>query len=99
MACVGIHLADDSLYTSSGHGPSAWEDITSYEALYPYSQNSSYFDYPYGGFGGGQPGLLKPDIATYTNSVRTTNIIGGYANFGGTSAATPQLRYRWTACV
>jgi hypothetical protein len=44
-----------------------------------------------GGFGGGLPGLIKPDEVTYTNSVMTTNLNTGYTLFSGTSAATPQL--------
>jgi len=89
MGCAGIYM-NDSLYSSSGQGPSAWEDMTLYEPAYPYSQNSDYWDYPYGGFSGGLPGLLKPDVCTYTY-VMTINMFGGYHYFGGTSAAAPHL--------
>ncbi len=90
LGCAGIQI-DDTLYTSSGQGPAAWEDVTLYDAAYPHAQNSAWFDYPMGGFGGAGPGLLKPDVCTYTNTVITTTIGGGYSSFGGTSAATPQL--------
>ena len=91
MACGGVNLADSSLYGPSGQGPSAWEDVTLYASGYPHLQDSAYWDYPVGGFGGGQPGLLKPDVVTFTNTVLTTTLSGGYGNFSGTSAATPQL--------
>ena len=67
------------------------EDVLLYDPTYQWPQNPAYFDYPYGGFGGGLPGLLKPDVATYTNTVDTTTFSGLYAPFSGTSAATPQL--------
>jgi subtilisin family serine protease len=91
MACGGIQLPDDSLYNPSGRGPSAWEDISSFDASFPHAQLPEYWDYEVGGFGGGLPGLIKPDVVTYTNSVMTTNLNGGYSLFSGTSAATPQL--------
>ncbi len=90
MGCAGVYL-DESLYTFSGQGPSAWEDMLIYDPYYGYPQNPDYWDYPYGGWGGGQPGLLKPDMCAYTN-VTTTDLGGGYYyGFGGTSAATPHL--------
>jgi hypothetical protein len=91
MGCAGIHVSDDSLYLDSGQGPSAWEDITDYDAGYPNGQDPAYWDYPYGGFGGGLPALIKPDACTYTDSVTSIINGGGYASFSGTSAATPQL--------
>ncbi len=91
LACAGIKKIDDSLYTGSGQGPSAWEDVTLYDAAYPHAQDPAFFDYPYGGFGGPGPGLLKPDVVTYTEPVTTTHNFGTYLSFGGTSAATPQL--------
>jgi subtilisin family serine protease len=91
MGCAGINVDDDSLYQKSARGPSAWEDITLYDPTYPYSQNSEQYDYPYGGFGGGQPGLLKPDICAYTNEVVSTGNMAVYSLFNGTSASTPQL--------
>jgi subtilisin family serine protease len=91
MACGGIQLPDDSHYNPSGRGPAAWEDLTLYDATWPHAQLPSFWDYPVGGFGGGLPGLIKPDVVTYTNSVMTTNLNSGYTLFSGTSAATPQL--------
>ena len=90
LGCAGVEL-DESLYTYSGQGPSAWEDMTIYDPAYGHLQNTDYWDYPYGGWSGPQPGLLKPDMCTYTNVI-TTDIGGGYnSSFGGTSAATPHL--------
>lgn len=89
MACGGI-LLDDSPYAPSGTGPSAWEDIRVYDGGYPHAQQPFFWDYPYGGFGGGMQGLVKPDVVTYTN-VQTTKNGGLYGSFGGTSAATPHL--------
>jgi subtilisin family serine protease len=89
MACGGIEL-DDTLYSLSSLGPSPWEDITLYDPGYPHDQESEYFDYPYGGFGGGSQGLIKPDVVAYTNVLTTTND-GEYLTFAGTSAAAPHL--------
>ena len=89
LACGGIEL-DDSSYSFSGRGPSTWEDIRIYDPFYPHAQFAELWDYPYGGFGGGLQGLVKPDLVTYTN-VMTTSNDGGYTSFGGTSAATPHL--------
>ncbi len=89
MACGGIEL-DDSFYSISGTGPSAWEDILLYDGSYPHLQYAEFWDYPYGGFGGGLQALVKPDVVCYTNVTTTTNG-GGYTSFGGTSAATPHL--------
>lgn len=91
MGCAGIHVDDDSLYDDSGRGPSAWEDITLYDAAYPHTQDVSYWDYPFGGFGGGLPALLKPDIVAYTDPVTTLGNGNTYITFSGTSASTPQL--------
>jgi subtilisin family serine protease len=90
MGCGAVRL-DNSQYSYSGIGPAAWEDITTYEPSYPWPQDSSYWDYPYGGFGGGLQSLLKPDVVTYTEVVTTTNGGGYTTGFGGTSAATPHL--------
>jgi subtilisin family serine protease len=90
LGCAGVYL-DETLYTDSGQGPSAWEDMSIYDPSYLYSQNPDFWDYPYGGWSGGFPGLLKPDVCAYT-SVTTTDLGGGYySGFGGTSAATPHL--------
>ncbi|MGQ0552965.1 MAG: S8 family peptidase [Planctomycetota bacterium] len=91
LACGGIDLANDSLYIPSGRGPAAWEDVTLYQPSYPWPQNPAWWDYPYGGFGGGGPGLLKPDLAGYTVNIQTTTIGPGFSTFSGTSAATPHL--------
>lgn len=91
MACGGILLGGDSLYNSGSVGPSAWEDLLLYDAVYPWTQDSSWWEFPYGGFGGAGPGLLKPDVVGYTTGINTTTIGTGYSTFGGTSAATPHL--------
>jgi len=89
MGCAGVLLGGDALYTSSGQGPAAWEDISFYDPGYPHAQDIAYWDYPY--LGGALPGLIKPDVCTYTN-VQTTSGSSGYtSSFGGTSAATPHL--------
>lgn len=89
MGCAGVLLGGDALYTSSGQGPSAWEDVSFYDPGYPHAQNPAYWDYPYQN--GALPGLIKPDVCTYTN-VQTTSGSSGYtSSFGGTSAATPHL--------
>ncbi len=91
MGCGGIELPFDTLYASSGRGPAAWEDLLLYSAGYPWTQDPAYWDYPYGGFSGGLPGLIKPDVVAYTTNIQTTTTGTGYAAFGGTSAATPHL--------
>lgn len=90
IACGAINLSNDGLYPLSGVGPSAWEDLLLYDAGWPHPQDTDYHDYPYGGFAGPGPGLLKPDVTSYTG-VMTTSIGGGYSTFFGTSASTPQL--------
>ena len=89
LGCGAIFL-DDSLSSSSGLGPAAWEDVTLYSPGYPWPQDSGWFDYPYGGFAGTGPGLIKPEVVAYTD-VWSTTIGTGYFVFGGTSAATPHL--------
>ncbi|HZL99777.1 MAG TPA: S8 family serine peptidase, partial [Planctomycetota bacterium] len=89
LGCGAIFL-DDSLYFGTGVGPAAWEDITLYDPSYAWSQNGAWFDYPYGGFAGSGPGLIKPEVVAYTD-VWTTNIGTGYSVFSGTSASTPHL--------
>ena len=91
MGCSGISVGDDTYYDPSGRGPSAWEDIKIYDSSYPHSQNQSYWDYPVGGWGLPQAGLLKPDIAGYTDGCYTTSDGGGHSTFGGTSCATPHI--------
>ncbi len=91
LGCCGVSVGDDSYYTPSGRGPAAWEDIFTYDSTYPHVQNPAYWDYPAGGWGLSQPGLLKPDIAGYTNGCYTTADGGGYSSFSGTSCATPHI--------
>ena len=91
LGCSGISVGDDTYYDPSGRGPSAWEDIKIYDSSYPHSQNQSYWDYPVGGWGLPQAGLLKPDIAGYTDGCYTTSDGGGHSTFGGTSCATPHI--------
>lgn len=88
LGCGAILQVTDALYTASGKGPSAWEPMQLYDILYPWPQLPQYWDYPFGGFIGGLPGLVKPDLMAYTD-VKTTTGTGGYTQFGGTSAATP----------
>lgn len=90
MACGAINLSSGTLNILSGIGPSAWEELTLYDPAWPHAQDSDHHDYPFGGFAGPGPGLLKPDMVSYTN-VMTTATGGGYSNFSGTSASTPQL--------
>ncbi len=89
LACGGIEL-DNTYYSYSSLGPATWEDIDIYSAGYPHSQDPNFWDYSIGGWSGTGQGLLKPDLVTYTN-VQSTYNGGGYASFGGTSAATPHL--------
>ena len=89
MGCGGVTIGG-GFYAFSSHGPAAWEDVTTYDGGYPHTQDPAFWDYPYGGFGGTQQGLLKPDVVTPTE-VQTTTVGGGYISFGGTSAATPHL--------
>jgi subtilisin family serine protease len=89
MGCGAVEIGG-APYSFSSHGPSAWENIALYDSGYPHAQDPVYWDYPYGGFGGGQQGLVKPDVVMPTN-VQTTTVGGGYLTFGGTSAATPHL--------
>src|SRR5262249_16865272 len=53
LAVGGIELPNDTLYADTGRGPSAWENISLYDPLYPWTQDPSDWDYPYGGFAGG----------------------------------------------
>ncbi|MCB9897687.1 MAG: S8 family serine peptidase [Planctomycetes bacterium] len=91
LACGGVMLAGDALYGPTGRGPAAWENVLLYDPTYPHAQDPDQWDYPYGGFGGGLPGLVKPDLVAYTGGVTTTALPSGYISFTGTSASTPQL--------
>jgi len=89
IACGGVQVGDTS-YSPSGHGPCAWENITIY-AAYPHPQNPAFWDFPYGGFGGPGPGILKPDVCGFTLVPTTTGTSGYTSSFSGTSAATPNV--------
>jgi len=91
LGCGGIQLPLDTIYSPSGRGPAAWDNITQYNPAYGYAQNSAYWDYPYGGFGGPGPGLIKPDLMAYATNVTAPSITTTYTIFSGTSAATPHL--------
>ncbi len=85
---IGGSEQDDTHYSPSPTGPSAWEDIKKYDPGYPHSQNPNYWDYPYNG--STKKGLMKPDVACPTGGVPSTTMGGGYtSSFSGTSAATP----------
>jgi hypothetical protein len=84
-------VGDETYYDPSGRGPAAWEDIKIYDSSYPHNQNQSYWDYPAGGWNLPQAGLLKPDIAGYTDGCYTTSDGGGHSTFSGTSCATPHI--------
>lgn len=91
----GLNVGSNTIYAPSGKGPSAWEDLDLYDGPWPFSQDSAYWDYPVGGFSGSGEGLIKPDILGFTNTVLSTTIPPQpgiwYADFSGTSAATPQI--------
>ena len=90
MAVGGIEL-DDTLFAPSSIGPCAWEDVTVYDSGYPHTQDPAYWDFPYGGFGGSQEGILKPDVVAYSNVVTTDGPSGYLSSFWGTSASTPHV--------
>ena len=46
---------------------------------------------PYSSWGPTDDGRIKPDVNYWYDSVYTTTLGGGYTNFGGTSAATPEV--------
>ncbi len=93
LACGALLFDQDSLYLEGGQGPAAWDDLALYDATYPNLQNPSFWDYPYGGFQGTDPGIVKPDLVTYTqlSGLTTTSNGASYDVMDGTSAATPQL--------
>ena len=80
---------NDTLYTGSGVGPSAWEDVKIYDPTYPWQQQPQYWDYPW--MFGVLPGLLKPDLSAPTNVITTTGNNAYIYDFFGTSAAAPQV--------
>ncbi|RMH05031.1 MAG: hypothetical protein D6702_01620 [Planctomycetota bacterium] len=91
LGCAGVSIQNDGYYSPSGRGPSAWEDITIYDPAYPHVNDPAMWDYPAGGWSLPLPGLLKPDIAGYTDGCYTTSDGGGYTTFSGTSCATPHI--------
>ncbi len=95
VAVGAIAYSQNMVVDGSSRGPSAWEDFSQYFPQYPYNVPPQYQDYPYGG---GQGGLIKPDLVApgyyvqgYQYNTRSTQEGGGYVDFGGTSAATPHV--------
>jgi len=89
LGVAGVTTGSDQLYTDSGHGPAAWEDVKLTKPGYPKAQDPADWDYPYAG--GASPGLLKPDLAAYTFVTTLSGSAGTTPSFGGTSAATPHV--------
>lgn len=89
IAVAGVFTEGDVLYTLSGHGPAAWEDVAWTKPSYDKTQDMAQWDYLW--FFNQLPGLLKPDMAAYTG-VKTLAGSGGFIDFfSGTSAATPHV--------
>lgn len=94
IGCGNVSAFSDVIESSSGFGPAAWENIQSRCPTFPNSNPLSYQDYPYnlqGPVEADSIGLLKPDVASPGASTVSTTRTGGYATFGGTSAATPHV--------
>ncbi|MEM7308574.1 MAG: S8 family serine peptidase [Planctomycetota bacterium] len=85
-----VGVGGSGFFGAGSHGPSAWEDIQLYDPAYPHAQDSAQWDYPYGGFGGTQQGLMKPDVEA-PFSAQTTSVSGGFTSFSGTSASSPHV--------
>ena len=88
LGCGNVDAISDVITSSSGRGPSAWEDIQATHGDYPYDMPPIYRDYPYE-TAPGSLGLLKPDVSAPGSNTDSTSIGGGYGGFGGTSSATP----------
>lgn len=89
IAVAGVFTEGDALYTLSGRGPAAWEDVSWTKPSYAKPQDMAQWDYLW--FFNQLPGLLKPDLASYTG-VKTLAGSNGFIDFfGGTSAATPHV--------
>ena len=89
---VGATDANDDIDPRSSQGPAAWEDITSLYLCQNPIQDI-YWDYRVETAPGNENGLIKPDIVA-PSGVMSTIIMEDpldppYANFGGTSSATP----------
>ncbi len=79
------HVIDER----SPWGPSEWTDIALHvDPTWPWPMPPEYQDYP---VWDGSPGLGKPDLVAPGEGSLTTALGGGYAVFGGTSAATPRV--------
>ena len=87
---IGVGSVDSlrNVFDTSSRGPSAWEDIGLEYPEYPYEMPPEYQDYPHTG---GKFGLIKPDIVAPGPETISTAFGGGYAEFSGTSASTPQV--------
>lgn len=89
IAVAGVFTEGDILYTLSGQGPAAWEDVAWTKPSYNEPQDMEQWDYLW--FFNQLPGLLKPDLASYTG-VKTLGGSNSYVTgFSGTSAATPHV--------
>ncbi|MHC4376838.1 MAG: S8 family serine peptidase [Planctomycetota bacterium] len=89
IAVSGVFTSGDGLYTPSGYGPAAWEDVQWTKPSYDKAQDQAQWDYLW--FFNQLPGLLKPDLASYTG-VKTLAGSGSFIDFfSGTSAATPHV--------
>ncbi len=91
-SALGIGNVDartHAIVPSSPYGPAEWTDIVARrDATYPWPMPPEHRDYP---AWSGAIGLLKPDLVAPGDNSTSTAIGGGYATFGGTSAATPRV--------
>jgi hypothetical protein len=74
--------------------PEAWaKNVISVGGIYHYNTLDPGDDRWGGGasIGPAEDGRIKPDVNYWYDSVFTTTAGGGYRNFGGTSAATPEV--------
>ncbi|MBN1756648.1 S8 family peptidase [bacterium] len=69
--------SSNNISSSSSRGPTEWD-------------NDTYDDYPYGG---GEPGLVKPDLSAPGTSITSCYGLSetGYVQYSGTSMAAPHL--------
>ena len=93
---IGVAAWDwqsDNLKSYSPCGPFAWffNDILVNRSTYPSSNWDHTNDNDYPWQGGSQQGLLKPDIASPTDTRTTASGTCGFTTFSGTSNATPNV--------
>lgn len=89
IAAGNVDALSLTIGPTSPFGPAEWTDIRAQrDASYPFAMRPSYQDYP---AYSGAPGLAKPDLVAPGDGSLTTRMGGGYASFGGTSAATPRI--------